>query len=146
MKKQKITHFFTFVILLFLGACSTDSSTEADIQKPTIIVHNPTDGQEVHAGEELLVKIDFADNIGLASYKIDIHYSDDGHVHRTIDTTMNQSWVYEFSESISGKNTTKELSIEVPQDIEGTYHFGVFAIDTSGNQSLVWQSIHIHQD
>lgn len=146
MKKLKITYFFTLVMLLSLGACSTDSSSDADIQKPTIAVYNPMDGQEVHAGEELLIKIDFTDNIGLASYKIDIHYSDDGHIHRTTDTTTNELWAYEFSEPISGKNITKELSIEVPQNTEGTYHFGVFAIDTSGNQNLVWQSIHIHND
>lgn len=140
------------IIKKYLGVTTEiikDSNSELKVISGDFKVNyydNLNDGQEVHAGEELLIKIDFTDNIGLASYKIDIHYSDDGHVHRTTDTTTNELWAYEFSEPISGKNITKELSIEVPQNTEGTYHFGVFAIDTSGNQNLVWQSIHIHND
>lgn len=41
---------------------------------------------------------------------------------------------------------TQATNILLTNNSEGTYHFGVFALDTSGNQNLVWQNIHIHND
>lgn len=146
MKTQKIIYAFAVVATLLLGSCSSDSSSDADIQKPSITIFKPLDGSIITAGQDLLVNIDFADNVGLASYKIDIHYTGDGHTHKMMDGEPHQEWTYEYSQYISGKTVNKELAIPVPIGIEGTYHFGVFAIDTSGNQSMVWQEISIHSN
>ncbi len=143
MKKQKFIYAFAIVSTLFLGSCSSDSSSDADTQKPSIIIYKPLDGDIITAGQDLLVDIDFADNVGLASYKIEIHADDDGHEHRKKDGQPHQEWTYEYSQTISGKNVSKELAIPVPAGTEGEYHFGVYAIDTSGNQALIWEKISI---
>lgn len=143
MRKQKFIYAVAIVATLFLSACSSDSSSDTDNQKPSITIFKPLDGDIIIAGQDMLVDIDFTDNVGLASYKIDIHYAGDGHVHRKKDGQPQQEWTYEYSEYISGKAVSKELAIPVPFGTSGEYHFGVYAIDTSGNQALIWEKITI---
>lgn len=145
MKKFKFIYAFALTAILF--SCSDDDNNSADTVKPTITINEPTDEQVFHAGDEIHVDIDFSDNVELASYKIDIHFAGDGHSHRLMDISDNQEWEYETTGTLSGKNDNIRLHIDIPHDVEeGHYHFGVFAVDKAGNQSVQWIKLEIHND
>lgn len=145
MKKFKFIYAFALTAILF--SCSDDDNS-ADTVKPTITINEPTDEQVFHAGDEIHVDIDVTDNVELASYKIDIHFAGDGHTHdRLMSPSEHIEWDYETTGTLSGKNDNIHLHINIPIDVEeGHYHFGVFAIDKAGNQSVQWIELDIHND
>ncbi|MFA7445789.1 MAG: DUF4625 domain-containing protein [Flavobacteriaceae bacterium] len=146
MKNIKFITVLAVVTALFTVSCSDDDSGK-DTQKPTITIVEPFDEQAFDAGNEIHVEVDFTDNTGLASYKIDIHFAGDGHQHRGITEEGHEEWAYETTGSLSGTSDNIHLHIPIPENTEeGHYHFGVYAVDTSGNQQVVWSEIEIHND
>ncbi len=144
MKNIKFITVLAVVTALFTLSCSDDDSNK-DTQKPTITLITPQDEQVFEAGEQIHVQANFTDNVALASYKIDIHYAGDGHQHRTLSEDENQQWAYETTGSLSGTSDTIHIDILIPTDAEeGHYHFGVYAVDASGNQQVVWSEIEVH--
>ncbi len=144
MKKFKFIYVFALAGILFF--CSDDDNNSTDTKKPTFVINEPTDGEVLYAGDEIHVDVDFSDNIELASYKIDIHFGGDGHSH---ERQMNEpvEWDYEVTGVLSGKNQNIHLYIDIPENAEeGEYHFGVFAVDKAGNQSVQWIELDIHND
>jgi len=142
MKKYKLIYAFAFIATLF--SCSSDDNSVTDTEKPTIVINAPTDEQELHVGEEIHTNISFSDNVELASYKIDIHFAGDGHAHRQMQDDFIE-WSYETAGIISGKNDEIALDIMIPENVkEGHYHFGVYALDKAGNQTVQWIELDIH--
>lgn len=147
MKTLKFIYVFAVVTALLSLSCSSDDNSGADTQKPTIMINKPTDAEVLYAEDEIHVDIDFADNVELASYKIDIHFAGDGHNHKMMHDSDYQQWAFETSGLISGRNNNIQLSINIPEDThEGHYHFGVYALDKAGNQNVAWIELDIHND
>lgn len=146
MKNLKIITLWTLSLGLLSISCSNDDSdSQTDTQKPSITLISPQDEQVFEAGEQIQVQANFTDNVALASYKIDIHFAGDGHQHRGLLESEHQQWVYETTGSLSGTSDTLHLDIPIPTNAEeGHYHFGVYAIDVSGNQQVIWSEIEIH--
>src|SRR5690554_421894 len=144
MKNIKFIILWLLSLSLISVSCSNDDS-QTDTQKPSIALITPQDEQVFEAGEQIHVQANFTDNVALASYKIDIHYAGDGHQHRTLSEDENQQWAYETTGSLSGTSDTIHIDILIPTDAEeGHYHFGVYAVDASGNQQVVWSEIEVH--
>jgi len=144
MKKLKFIYAFAVAAALF--SCSSDDNNSVDTQAPTIVINEPTDGEVFHAGDEIHVDIDFSDNVALASYKIDIHFTGDGHSHeKSMNISEHIEWEYEVTGVLSGKNQNLHIHIDIPENAEdGAYHFGVFAVDKAGNETVQWIEIDIH--
>lgn len=142
---KTLKHLLVAIITLTLFSCSSDS-TSPDSEKPTISIVKPTDEQSVLAGENLAVEIAFSDNVELASYKIEIHYSGDGHSHNRLNTPNEDiPWNYHSEGNLSGKNDIIHSTVQVPINAEnGIYHFGVYALDRAGNQQSDWVEFEIH--
>lgn len=131
---------YILFIGIFLASCSSDDGN-TDTTAPKITIVEPHEDEIFDAGTIMHVEIIFSDNVELASYKIDIHHAGDGHGHGRGGET---EWDYETEGSLFGKNYTLHLEIAIPEDAEeGEYHFGVFALDTSGNETVVWSEIII---
>lgn len=154
MKNKSIYFFLALFTTFIITSCSSDDDGGTDTVPPTIAIIEPHDHDEFEPGETMHVEIQFADNVALASYKIDIHYAGDGHSHDARDEY--EEWDFELQGTLSGTSQTIHAEIEIPEMIdghhirEGEYHFGVYAIDAAGNQSVVWIKIeiddHAHHD
>jgi uncharacterized membrane protein len=144
MKNVKFITLWALSLGLLSVSCSSDDS-QTDTQKPSITLITPQDEQEFEAGEQIHVQANFTDNMALASYKIDIHYTGDSHQHRTLSADEHQQWAYETTGSLSGTSDMIHIDILIPSNAEeGHYHFGVYAIDVSGNQQVIWSEIEVH--
>ncbi len=140
-------HLLAVITTLTLFSCSSDS-TSPDTEKPTISIVKPSDEQSVLAGENLAVEIAFSDNVELASYKIEIHYSGDGHSHNRLNTQNEDiPWNHHSEGNLSGKNDVFHSTIQVPISAEhGIYHFGVYALDRAGNQNIQWVELDVEHE
>ncbi|MDO4728704.1 MAG: DUF4625 domain-containing protein [Bacteroidota bacterium] len=138
MKKTNLIYSLTAILTMTFASCNNDNGTTPDTEKPTITIVSPADEASFASGSDIHADLKFSDNQELASYKVDIH-SADGHTH-----DKHSFWSYEFSGSLSGKNAQEHLDINIPSGIQsGHYHFGVYAIDKSGNQNVVWIEIEV---
>ena len=142
-----------FGTILFV-ACSSD---DKDSVAPVITLIEPHVDEVFEPGEEIHFEANFTDNVQLASYKIDIHYGGDhthgrgvalgeGHDHEY------EKWDFEQVYPLSGRTMDVHRDIPIPTMINGKpikrgeYHFGVYALDAAGNQSLVFRDIYILDD
>ncbi|WLD24440.1 DUF4625 domain-containing protein [Flavobacterium dauae] len=144
---------FAIISLIGISSCSNDDTTAGtesiiDTTKPTIQIITPTDDQEIEPGSVLNFKADLKDNIGLASYKVEVHSAEDGHQHKAKQLEA-EEFHYDFSAEVSSKSPefTVEKSINVPEDVkEGHYHVGITVLDVNGNQNQQFVEIFIGHD
>lgn len=146
MKNKSIYFFLALFTTFIITSCSSDDDGGTDTVPPTIAIIEPHDDDVFAPGDFIEIEIEFTDNVALASYKIDIHYSGDGHSH---DLMGGFQWEYEESGTLSGTSQTVTTSVQIPEflgDIaieEGAYHFGVYCLDAAGNETVVWQMIEV---
>ena len=137
----------TFLLIsIVFASCKKD---DADRTKPTINLVEPTDGDALKAGDEIHFNCEFADDIELKSYKIDINAKDVGHTHTKHAEnpwTYNNTWNFD----VGKKNiNVHHHEIVIPETIggfeikHGTYHFGVYCTDATGNERSVFIDIEI---
>jgi len=140
-------HLLPLILSIVLFSCSSDS-TRPDNEKPSITIIKPSNEQRVMTGEELAIEIDFSDNVELASYKIEIHSSGDGHSHNRLNIQDEDiPWNYHTEGNLSGKNDIIHSTIQVPIAAEhGVYHFGVYALDKAGNQNMQWVELEVEHE
>lgn len=134
-----------YIALAFVSIVAVSCSSDEDIDtiKPEITIITPTDHQEVEPGTPLSFKANLKDNVGLASYKIEIHSAEDGHQHRNEEIAFS----YETVGSLSGTMQLLEKDIPVPANVlDGHYHVGIFVIDTAGNQNQQFIEVFIGED
>lgn len=150
------------VIVFALTSCS--DADDVDTKKPEIDVVSPQDHDHFHPGEEISFICNFTDDTELASYKIDIHSSFDGHEHSAqlksgTEDDHEHTWDYEYDGVFASGATSErvEMTITIPEEIDhdgemeevaaGDYHFGVYCLDMAGNQQEVFIEIEIeHED
>lgn len=139
---------FAIISLIVVSSCSDDDEV-VDTTKPTIEIISPTDHQEVEPGSVLTVKANLADNVGLASYKIEIHSAEDGHEHKA-KQILAEDFEYSSVNEVPGKTATYTVNhaITIPADVaEEHYHVGITVIDVNGNQNQQFVEIFIgHED
>lgn len=148
MKTRFNLFLFLLAAVIFTG-CSSDDTV--DTQKPTISVLEPHDDEEIAPGGEIHFEALFADNVALASYKIEIHNAFDDHTHATYKSAHTNPWSYSNEFVIPGgvKTFAAEQHIDVPTEIngapisEGHYHFGVYVTDLAGNEQQAFLEVII---
>lgn len=138
------------VVMIAIGFTScSKSDDQPDTEKPQIDLHAPTDGAKIEAGDSHGIHFDMevSDNVGLQSYKVDIH-SAKGHTHsmglRTLD--QHADWAFEKTWDLGGQRNAMihHHEIVVPEDAEpGEYHFVVYVLDVSGNQSMAFSTVEV---
>lgn len=130
-----------FIVSIIAISCS--SSDDLDTTKPVVTIEEPIGHQEIEPGTSINFKALVSDDSQLASYKIEIHGSEDGHQHRS----EHVDFTYEFVGSLSGTSEVIQKSIEVPSNVEhGHYHVGLFVIDASGNQNQQFVEVYIGEE
>ncbi len=159
------------VVLLSIFGFTACEKEDVDNEKPLIRLLSPSEGELVKPGSDIHFEMELSDNVGLASYKVNIHGAFDGHNHGTRSTSdsieFSKTWLEsDFialgEEPIAGKRnvTVHHHYIEIPATIsrnidgevveapikEGTYHFIVYCTDDSGQESFVSTEIHISYD
>ncbi len=139
------------IIALSFIACNSDDNSALDQEAPTVNITAPTDHQEYEPGETLTVQALLADNVSLASFKIEIHSAEDGHTHSVNALTAEDEHVefhYEADYDIEGLTYEVNEDIAIPAETEeGHYHVGIFVLDTAGNQSEQFVEVYIgHED
>ena len=138
---------FAIISLIGVSSCSDDDAV-VDTTKPTIEIISPTDHQEVEPGSVFTVKANLADNVGLASYKIEIHSAEDGHEHKAKQLD-DEHYEYAFTGEVPNKATTYALehAINIPGSApEEHYHVGITVLDVNGNQNQQFVEIFIGHD
>lgn len=146
------TNFFyiLFIATLFVACSDDDDNSSLDAQEPTIEVHEPEEGEMFELGSEIHLDINLADDVELASYKIDVHNNFDGHEHRpAAGTEVQEPWSYSQSYEIEPGQQSYHVHehIEIPADITtGDYHLGITVIDEAGNQNQAFVEIVIGDD
>ena len=138
---------FAIISLIGISSCSDDDAV-VDTTKPTIEIISPTDHQEVEPGSVFTVKANLTDNVGLASYKIEIHSAEDGHEHKS-KQLIAEDFADSIDVEIANKPTTYTLehAITIPADVaEEHYHVGITVLDVNGNQNQQFVEIFIGHD
>lgn len=161
---NKITLYLAVLAAsVFITSCSDE---DVDNMKPTIKLVAPVDDQVLHPGSELHFECEFADDVELRSYKVEIHNNFDGHTHehatvlKSAGEEHGHPWAYSKSWDFEAGQKNAAIhhhEIVVPQTIlvdgveeevaEGNYHLGVYCMDAAGNESKVFVDIVIeHQE
>lgn len=155
MKKILFKTSFIAILLNFIACSNEDDNGNLDTQKPTIEIIKPTDHAEFMPGDVLNLEAILQDNVGLASYKIEIHAETDGHTHEKFNKKHEDEdhadWLYTETQTIDANISTLEIhkNITIPTTIqnlpitEGHYHLGIYVIDTSGNEQQQFIEIAI---
>lgn len=134
----------SFALLSFVSIVACSDSEDADTTKPTVNVISPTDHQEIEPGTTLNFKAALADNVGLKSYKIEIHSAEDGHEHKA--KKSGEDFEYHITNDVpnSAKNFEVNQAIPIPTDVaEEHYHVGITVIDVNGNQNQQFVEVFI---
>lgn len=138
----------SFAVLSFVSivSCSDDDAV-VDTTKPTVNIISPTDHQEIEPGTTLNFKAALADNVGLKSYKIEIHSAEDGHEHaHKGNVTLGTDFEYQVTNDVPNVVKTFEVNqaISIPADAaEEHYHVGITVIDVNGNQNQQFVEVFI---
>ncbi len=149
MNKFKIFALVFLTIALF-ASCEKE---EADTTKPTITVNAPGDEEVLYTGVDVHFDVDFADDVELKSYKVDIHSNFDGHEHKN-PTADSIAWTFQKSWSFDAglKNShVHHHEIVIPTEVDGVklatgdYHFMIYCTDAAGNESYVAIPVEIHE-
>jgi len=150
MRNIKLLYIF-LVVSFIVASCSRSSNDPVDTEKPTIVICEPINNAHFHPGEMIHVNFDLADNVGLGSWKIDIHWAGDGHgkegVASTQDSNTPNRWHFTLSEGdiLNQRNAHIHKHIDIPAGIEGgNHHFCVYALDKAGNQAISCVDIDMH--
>ncbi len=138
-----------FLAIPLLSACDNDD--DVDTTKPVIEIESPADHAHFHAGDDFDLKALITDNDELASWKISVHYNEDGHSHQksaraSTEEEAEVEWQQEWSGTFEASLKSFELTqtITIPANAEhGEYHLGVFALDQSGNEQVVFIEIEV---
>ena len=135
----------TFLAISFLSACDND---DVDTTKPHVEIISPENQTHYHAGDEFRLKALITDNEALASWKVSVHYNADGHTHKSASILAEEEveWQQDWSANMEAGLASFELvqTITVPANAKhGQYHLGVFALDKSGNEQVVFIEIEV---
>jgi len=149
--KQNIFKILAVSALIF-QSCSGDDDQGIDTQKPVIVLNNPTDHQAFLPGEEIYLNVDFSDDLELGSYKIEIHFSEDGHTHKGNEEFA--EWFYTEMGTLEPGSVQANLQKQIPVPVqinnlpiaEGHYHFGIYLTDKAGNEQQFFSEIAIGED
>ncbi|MDR3365830.1 MAG: DUF4625 domain-containing protein [Prevotellaceae bacterium] len=132
-------------LLFITAACDKE---DKDTAGPTITLKEPVEGDTAHAGEAhgLHIELDLADESGLNTYKIDIHYGE-GHSHESLLKAAANNWSYQ--KTYDNAKGLKNYHVHVHSDsipanaTLGEYHFGISATDVHGNETSVYRTFHL---
>lgn len=125
------------MITFTLSACDKE---DVDSTKPTIVINEPEEEEQFALGAELHLDVDFADDVELHQYKVDIH-SAEGHNHKS----TSEKWVFEQVYDLSGmKNKNVHDLIDIPATIDtGDYHVIIYCTDKAGNESNAFKTFEV---
>lgn len=150
----RLIYLLSLSLVLFTTSCSKDDDA-IDTQAPEITIHEPHDGETIAPGGEIHFDALFTDDAELASYKVEIHSSFDGHTHSVTKQESGQENPWSYSEVFEmepgQKSFTAHHHLEVPAEIngapisEGHYHFGVYVTDAAGNEAQAFLELHIEE-
>ncbi len=144
-------------LLFALFSCSS-SDDDTDTEKPTISINYeqgfPQSCTIIKKGEGFNIRVKTSDNLGLASYAIDIHNNFDHHTHDDQGSSCAMDGekepvkplIYMKSFDINGSPKSYEIEqlINIPDDIDsGDYHCQISIIDVTGWQSRTSVDIKI---
>jgi hypothetical protein len=145
---------FNYLILALLAipllsACDNDD--DVDTTKPVIEIESPVDHAHFHAGQDFDLIATFTDNDELASWKVSVHYNADGHDHQkstsvSAEEATEVEWQQDWSGTIEASLKSYDLNqaMTIPANAEhGEYHLGVYALDNSGNEQVVFIEIEV---
>lgn len=146
MKLIHISLILASGLSLLLASCEKDN---ADTANPTVVISSPQEEEALKAGEEIHFEADFADNVELKSYKVDIHSNFNHHTHKSAQEDS-AAWVFQQSWNFDQGQKEAHIhhhEITIPTEIEGKpvatgdYHFMVYCTDAAGNET--WQAVGI---
>ena len=133
---------FSTIAYLF-NACSDNE--DGDTQKPTIDFIEPSEGSQVKIGSALHLLIHLSDNVGVSSYKVNIH-SAEGHPVESTKSEEHEVVIFEKSWNLTGDKdiTIDHSEIIIPTTAKpGDYHIVVFCIDKSGVENYAARNIRL---
>ncbi|CAM1363635.1 conserved exported hypothetical protein [Tenacibaculum litopenaei] len=143
--RSKLSALF---LLMILASCSSESEAP-DKEKPTISVNYqegfPKSCTVLKKGQKYTVKVQTSDNIGLATYAIDIHHNFDHHTHDDQGAQCTLSpvktpitpFIFMQNYNIDGAPKSYEIQQElsIPSNIDsGDYHCQISVVDVTGWQ------------
>lgn len=151
---MKTNKFFTLlavalVSVVSFASCSDDD--DVDNTAPTINLVAPAEGAILKIGGDVHFDAEFADDVLLGSYRVEIHNDFDGHSHtksalaegETVDFTFDKAW------SFSGQKNADvhHHEIVIPENATpGKYHMMVYCLDAAGNETHVVRNIVLSHD
>lgn len=122
-----------------VGCQSDVDTTLPEITQVSIDGHVSA-SHAIQAGEQMQVSVTVKDDEQLKQIKINVHAADDGHSHGSGSGAVNQpnvgTWSYSKIIDVAGATATANVNLIVPNDIIGSWHLEVMAIDESGNEAL----------
>ncbi len=143
---RNLIFYSAFIISALAVGFVSCSDDKGDTEKPKINLISPANGDSLRIGADVHLDMELSDNDLLSSYRINIH-SAEGHTH---DTKSGESTVvFDRSWDLSGKKNepVHHHEIIIPESAkEGEYHFMVYCLDVSGNQSYVVRSVILSHD
>ena len=138
-----------FIGLTFSAACSSDSDTLKDEEKPTLSLAYeggfPQGCAVLNRGETYTFKAQLTDNEALAAYSLELHHNFDHHTHDDqaavcelgpLKEAVNP-FIYRENFKLEDRPKAYEINIQVtiPDDIDtGDYHCGFSVTDATGWQ------------
>lgn len=94
------------------------------------------------AGENITIRIEMTDNMGLNEVQFNLHPAEDGHVHDGNghpggEERLNSgSWFAEGRSDVSGTTAFYEFGLSVPDSIAGNWHLSVNLLDDVGEKAI----------
>ncbi|WP_329905261.1 DUF4625 domain-containing protein [Porphyromonas pogonae] len=141
--KAKILMASLFATILFGTVFTSCSKDDIDSEKPKINLIEPENGDKLQIGKDVHFEMDLSDNVMIKSYKIDIHNNFDNHSHGKAE----EGKPFQFNKTWEVGQKTAHVhhhDIVIPAGVKpGKYHFMVYCVDTSGNESFVVRDVEL---
>ena len=157
MKFMSTKSFLLLSSFLLLASCGRDEE-QVDTEKPVLTLGYaeafPKSCAVLKRGETYVFRACATDNVGVASYGIDVHHNFDHHTHDdqpgvcALDDKKNavkpMIYMQNFSVPNADKNFEIQQQITIPQDVDfGDYHCSISVTDQTGWQTRTSVDIKI---
>lgn len=133
---KKLNWLFLFLFSFTLLACDDDEDVTLDTSNPTIMITSPTTGQSFMVGDEVELRANIQDDMGLEEVRLFIQAP--GMARQQIDDESISDFLND------NRNKSLEYDVTIPAGSPaGTYTMTVEATDEAGNEASKSVSIEV---
>ena len=142
--KMKNSLLLLIAVAIALSSCREKNKVDVVPPLLNLVTIDGDDSTSVTltAGENITIRVEMTDNMGLNELQFNIHPAENGHTHSADghgggEERLNSGvWFDDGRADVNGTSAVHEFQLTVPDDIAGNWHLSVNLLDEVGEKAI----------